>query len=437
MAREKERERAWGSRVVEVSTRVVLNLNLVPEPTLVEREMYLNRVTQSLIPKIPLDRQKLAKIKAIQIVPCGKFEGENVQGILESHKNQTLLPEEKMLVLFVNGKEGAEDITSQHIERFKAENPELNIVLLPHTWQNRYFSMGMARAIPNEVIQQIWETDDVGTDPVLVSNDADCFDLQPNYLKIYTQKIQKGVYGGNISRFENSKTNFLYDLNLMLGVIDRAMRNYQPKHIKKTLDRKELVPPGSNTAYLLSNYQNYALDKNKGEDRDFSERLEIGGAKMKYISSVKVYSDPRRIINHFNRGNNFHQTWKDWEGDGSNGREQNELKPQEYTLEEIQDYLNNYFRTRLELFIVKNYHNGDAEMQIKQANLYVNQMIKYLKIGLQQNNLLPEAQINLLKQVEGVSFEDNLKKHNFVTLNTPNIYKKGATTNANNFDDKK
>jgi hypothetical protein len=152
--------------------------NQEPQPT--DREVYLSKLVDDFLQEIGegLSPEKLGKIKAIQVVPCGVFEDRNIIGILEGHKQQNLDPSEKMLVIFVNGRESDTDTVSEYITQFQNENPNLNILALSHMWeQEGVFSMGMIRAVPTELVHQIWNRNKVGTNPIIVSNDADCHDL--------------------------------------------------------------------------------------------------------------------------------------------------------------------------------------------------------------------------------------------------------------------
>lgn len=392
------------------------------EGPVLKKEEYLVDVVEELSKQIKITREALAEIKIIQFAPCGMFEGPNINGLIESSAIQTLPQNERMLILFVNGDVDSVDTVTEYINKNKVKYPELNIIQITHRWISRgAFSMGMIRAIPVEVIKKIYLKNKLDTNPLVVSNDADCRNLPKKYLETYCNSIGENEFGGNISRFELSGKNFLYDLNLVLGVIDRSLRNFRIPNMAENHPRGKIFPPGSNTVFRLNDYPGYDLDKNKGEDSDLCKTIEKMGSKMVYVSGAKVFTDPRRVINTFNSGGFFHDTWKDWEGSGEIGRDgSNQIEEKQYSEQEVVDYLNRYFESMAIVLLGKDYHKNDFIKFVDQVNFYTKKMIKYLNIALKSGKVpIPNLSFNPLYASVGESVElmaTSIKDHKFISI---------------------
>lgn len=231
----------------------------------VHLEEYLNNVVDNFIKKVNLDKVNLKNILVIQFAPCGFFEGENIRGIVKNFLESKLPIDERMLIIFLNGKETDDDTVSHIIDSYKEENSKENIVLLKHVWKNNApVSMGMMRAIPVEFIRRVLSAKNIKTNPLIVSNDADSVRFSKNYLENLKRDIGDNQFGGSISRFELSVVNFLYDINIVLGEIDRSIRSFGLEKEEDSFKRNYIYPGGSNMAFRLENYPGYNLTKNKG-----------------------------------------------------------------------------------------------------------------------------------------------------------------------------
>lgn len=346
-------------------------------------EEYLNSVVDDLIKQTNLDKTTLENISVIQFAPCGFFEGENIRGIVKNFLESKLPIDERMLIIFLNGKEIDDDTVSPIIDSYKEENSKENIVLLKHVWRNDApISLGMIRAIPVEFIKRVLFAKNIQTNPLMISNDADSVHFSENYLENLKRDISNDQFGGSISRFELSGVNFLYDINIVLGEIDRSIRSFGLEKEEDSFKRNYIYPGGSNTAFRLENYPGYNLTKNKGEDTDLCIKLEDAGVQFKYLNNSKVFTNPRRIINSFNNKKFFHESWKSWENTGDTGRGNNVLEERTFSVEEVVNYLNQYFSNRLYYLYNKDYHKNDIVTFAKYSNNYVRKVIKYLRVFL-------------------------------------------------------
>ncbi len=358
------------------------NTNIKKEKEILPEE-YLNKVVNNFVENIKIENSHLEDISIVQFAPCGFFEGENINIIIENFLNSKLPKDKRMLVLFVNGKNTEIDTVSSVILKFKLENVDENIVLLKHVWEkNAPISMGLIRSIPVEFIKQLYSKRGIKSNPVIVSNDADSVRFSKDYLSNLVKDLGQNEFGGSVSRFEFCGYNFLYDLNIVLGQIDRSIRIFDQEQEEFSFKRGTMSPGGSNTAFRLDNYPNYNLLKNRGEDTDLYNKLLDNGAKFKYLNNSKVYTSPRRVINAFNKQKFFYETWKDWKNTGDEGREENSIEKRDFSESEVVDYLNKYFVKRLSYLYEKNYHTGDDTLFCKYANNYIEKILKYLKIFL-------------------------------------------------------
>ncbi|MEX1013616.1 MAG: hypothetical protein WDZ80_00460 [Candidatus Paceibacterota bacterium] len=382
-------------------------------------EYYLNNVVDKFVAKVHLEKDVLEHLSIMQFAPSGFFEEENIRGIIENFLESKISPNEKMLTIFVNGKESDVDKTSPIINDYKMKNEEENITLLKHTWNNDApVSMGLIRAIPVEFIKRYLEKENIKINPIIVSNDADSVRFSENYLENLVRDLGENEFGGSVSRFELSGTNFLYDLNIILGEIDRSIRSFGLEE-EVSFKRGYIYPGGSNMAFRLDDYPGYDLTKNKGEDTDILIKLDDSGAKFKYLNNSKVYTNPRRIINTFNNKGFFHESWKNWENTGDVGRERGELENRDYSLEEVVNYLNEYFSNRLMYLYRKNYHKNNISDFAKYSNNYIEKVLRYLKIFLKSASMqIPEyslGKINL-SDIESKDVESRLKEHEFIEI---------------------
>lgn len=386
----------------------------------VNPEEYLNNVVDNFIKKINLDKVNLENIAVIQFAPCGFFEGENIHGIVKNFLESKLPIDERILIIFLNGKETDDDTVSTIIDSYKEENSKENIVLLKHVWRkDAPISMGMIRAIPVEFIRRVLSAKNIKTNPLIVSNDADSVRFSKNYLENLKRDIGDDQFGGSISRFELSGVNFLYDINIVLGEIDRSIRSFGLEEDENSFKRNYIYPGGSNMVFRLENYPGYNLTKNKGEDTDLCIKLEDAGVQFKYLNNSKVFTNPRRIINNFNNKKFFHESWKGWDNTGDIGRENNVLEERIFSVEEVVNYLNQYFSNRLYYLYNKDYHKNDIVTFAKYSNSYVKKIIKYLRIFLHSAGIdsyeyiINEINFQNIEKSEVMNF---LHNHKFIEI---------------------
>ncbi len=415
-----------GGRNLEKPVPLILgsleNTKTVSEAQFERRSNYAKKLALKLAEQIPLNAEQLSQIKIIQVAPCGMFEGGNIKGIIESHANQSLSPEEKMLILFINGNQDAEDTVSEHIQKMKDKYPNLNVFGLTHRWEGEgVFSMGMIRHIPMLVTQNVFQYTD--TNPVIVSNDVDCTRISPYYLENYVNKIDDSKYGSGGYIFERNSGNFLYDLNVILARINYLIQATNIKQIREILKYKYVSAQGGNTAFRLSHYGNNNIysfgTEGSGEDVKFALGLKEKGVIPQHIFGNSFCSDPRRIKDNFNNGGFVHNSWVNWQGDGSAGRQNLEIEKKEFTTEEVLEYLNKYFCSRLELIYSFNNHSSLSDFVIR-SNFYTQQSMKYLKIALQNQDVpkLPQIKIHSFVSNSTSSEEllEDLKNHIFITI---------------------
>ena len=385
------------------------------------RESYKDALVQSFAESVSLPHERIAQIEVFQCVPVGSFEDpHSVDRLIREHAAQSLAPRKRALVLFVNGHNDSDQNIVATIQRAQHTYPECTIIPLVHRWQHKdAFSVGMMRAVPTETVRALYQRAGGKGDPLIVSNDADTISMRRHYLKKLNAEVHAGTLAGDLSRFEFSGTNVLYDLNLSLDDIDRELRNGMLKD-SDPFGRRPFYPPGSNSAFRLSDYNGYNLEKIKGEDSELARDFISRGKQIRFVEDIPVYTDSRRIVNAFNRGKFVHEAWQTWESSGENGRRYENLEPCAYDREKFELYLNAYFTSRALGFYQSRYNKCSTAEFIKKTNSYVAATLNALKPRLRSIGV-PDLFFEhiLLPPVEdGGSLEESVHSHTFVRVHT-------------------
>ncbi len=383
------------------------------------RGAYKDALVHSFSESITLPRERIARIEVFQCVPVGSFEDpRSIDRLIREHAAQSLAPQKRALVLFVNGSDDSDEKILKTIRRSQQAYPECTIIPLVHRWQHKdAFSVGMMRAIPTETVRALYQKSGGIGDPLIVSNDADTISMRRHYLKTLNAEVQPGTLAGDLSRFEFSGTNVLYDLNLSLDDIDRELRNGMLDGTDP-FGRRPFYPPGSNSAFRLSDYNGYHLGKNKGEDSELARDFLSRGKQIKFLPEIPVYTDARRIVNAFNHGKFVHEAWQGWGTNGENGRTLETLEARAYDRAEFEVYLNAYFTSRILGFFQSRHNSCTGDEFTKKADAYVRATLAALKPRLRSIGV-PDLVLEPIA-LTGCSHEDVIegavKEHQFVRV---------------------
>lgn len=409
----------------ELVASVVAALSAHPESDAEQkgpfREAYKDTLVKSLVEGVTLPHSRIAQIEVFQCVPVGSFEDPRaVDRLIREHASQSLPARKRALVLFVNGYDDSDKKIIQTIKRAQNSYPECTIIPLVHRWEHKdAFSVGMMRAVPTETVRALYRRAGGTGDPLIVSNDADTISMPRHYLRKLNQEVEPGTLAGDLSRFEFSGTNVLYDLNLSLDDIDRELRNGMLPDADP-YGRRPFYPPGSNSAFRLSDYNGYNLEKNKGEDSELARDFLSRGKRIEFLKDIPVYTDSRRIVSAFNQGKFVHEAWETWGASGDEGRVCEQVEPREYNREEFEAYLNTYFTTRLRGFYKSRHNTCDHGTFIDKANQYVRSTLSALKTRVRSIGA-PD----LFFEVTPLSYDDEVESldeylsvHPFVRVHT-------------------
>lgn len=415
--------KARGGMAPELLTTLVATLNASHEQGTENkgpfREAYKDALVKKFVEDITLPASRIAQIEVFQCVPVGSFEDpRSVDRLIREHASQSLPARKRALVLFVNGHDDSNQEIVSTIRRAQSAYPECTIIPLIHRWEQKdAFSVGMMRAVPTETVRALYRRAGGTGDPLIVSNDADTISMPRHYLRKLNQEVEAGTLAGDLSRFEFSGTNVLYDLNLSLDDIDRELRN----GMLTTTDpygRRPFYPPGSNSAFRLSDYNGYNLEKTKGEDSELAREFLNRGKRIQFLKDIPVYTDSRRIVNAFNQGKFVHEAWQTWGASGDEGRVCEQVEPREYNREEFETYLNAYFANRLLGFYNSRHNTCDHRTFIDKANTFVRATLTALKPRLGSIGA-PDLffEIDPLTYVEDEeSLEERIGSHAFVRV---------------------
>lgn len=383
------------------------------------REAYKNALVETFAESVAIPTHRIAQIEVFQCVPVGSFEDpRSVDRLIREHAAQSLAPRKRALVLFVNGYDDSFQDIEKVIKQAQRAYTECTIIPLVHRWEHKdAFSVGMMRAVPTETVRALYQRAGGTRDPLIVSNDADTVSMRRHYLKKLNEEVQAGTLAGDLSRFEFSDTNVLYDLNLSLDDIDRELRNGMLKD-PDPFGRRPFYPPGSNSAFRLGDYNGYNLEKNKGEDSELARDFISRDKRINFIKDIPVYTDSRRIVSAFNRGKFVHQAWDTWGCSGDTGRVSESIEPRAYNRDEFEAYLNAYFSNRLLCFYHSRHNKCDAATFVEKANSYVRATLRALKPRLRSigtPDLYFEAPQIILKETEE-SLDGQLQSCTFVRV---------------------
>ena len=382
-------------------------------------------------------KSHLAKVQSIQFVPCGLFEGKNIEQMLQNYIAQTVLPENKTILVFCNGQEDTPDTVSEIITKLQQYNPTHNIFCIKHIWeQPTDFSMGMAREIPVGAIKKLWKELGLETNPLIISNDAD-ISYKPDYLENYLKKIGQKQCGSGTCLYESKPSDDdLYRLSTMMYQICRQIQSTNSRAVRGVFE-KFVACQGNNSSFrlqtLIENDLCYDVDKMCAEDTDLWQRLiaVVGEENCLSVKNVGVVPDSRRFDSFFASDNMsafIWDMWKDWNengGDGSAGREGGSFENKERSLAEIESWFNNCFRSRL----LRNYSyqkHESTENFVTRCNSYVRFAEKYIKMIFKKEGVeIPNYKLHpFIFELEdeygndkvNPKLENALKNHKFITI---------------------
>lgn len=227
------------------------------------------------------------------------------------------------------------------------------------------------------------------------------------------------MIGGDLSRFEFSGWNFLYDLNLVLDDIDRELRNGMLPNDSDPFGRRIFYLPGSNTAFRLSDYPGYRLDEYKGENSSLCRDFLQNDKCIEFLDGIPVYTDPRRVVRAFNKGKFVHEAWDDWTKFGNRGREKTDLDKLEYSESRFVEHLNIYFQSRLQCFYKSKHNKTTDEEFLQRANVYVEITLEHLRKRFSAVGIPCDIELNVTPlQVDKIQTDllNTLASHEYLQM---------------------
>jgi hypothetical protein len=137
------------------------------------------------------------KYKVFVVIVCaGHSEGVGVITVLTHLANQTLDASFYEIILFINTKDGLEDITTPFVSDFIANNSSVPIHVFHHTWnikEQAKLRFGILRKIATDIaIKKVFEQKI--QNPFIVSLDADVHYCPNSYLTSYIRRFLSPAY---------------------------------------------------------------------------------------------------------------------------------------------------------------------------------------------------------------------------------------------------
>jgi hypothetical protein len=306
---------------------------------------WYNTISKSLFESIQNTVVSL-KYKVFVVIVCaGHSEGAGVVTTLTHLANQTLDTSLYEIILFINTKDGLEDITTPFVSNFIASNQCIPIHVFHHTWnieEQTQLRFGILRKIATDIAimrafgQKI-------QNPFIVSLDADVHYCPNSYLTSYVRRFLSPTYPfailGKVD-WSGYEQNDLYRASIRMfqyiDVFDRHAGVSTSNLLSKFPRIIELN--GCNNAFRASVYchlSGYDPSRDieyyqQAEDSEFGYRISSLSHPFEPVvygyKGTGVIFDGRRAIATFNNGNAPHEMWKSWKNMGDNERVQSELQ---------------------------------------------------------------------------------------------------------------
>lgn len=236
-------------------------------------------------------------------------EGETIYKTLESYKYQSADKKNFEIVLFVNqpdvdksGKKVKPDKTAAEIKRFQRDNPDMPIRVMSQIISRDQARIGNIRKILNDsVLQRHHERGANIPDLIMVSNDADCRGLAPDYVANFLKKFelnpQTDAFLGQVDWDPEA-----YIRNPLVHV---GTRLFQYIEVQSRAYGWHIGSSGANFAFRSSIYAGvggYSSDKAGGEDTDFGAKIlsaraggkENTGIDFAGAGASRVFTSARR-----------------------------------------------------------------------------------------------------------------------------------------------
>lgn len=259
---------------------------------------------------------------AVCIPVAGSQEGDNIYRTLDAYSDQRakdgskLDPKSFEIFLFVNNPKGTSaDKVMSEIARFQGDHPEMPVRVLHKEFNEADMTIGGMRKYGTDIA--LMRHEKLGADVpdlIIVSNDADCLGLSPQYLS----EVMESLEGNDpedsdamLGKFDWDPESYadspLYHAGTRMGqFLDAAIRHHPD------LRRRNIPSSGANFAFKGSMYaaiNGYDIQKKKGEDVRLGNMMKAGrkGAKQRHAitygnDKTMLYTHPRRGISAVNRG---------------------------------------------------------------------------------------------------------------------------------------
>ena len=229
-------------------------------------------------------------------VPAYK-EGPNIHKTLTQYASLNDLSQVEVIILENHPSDTARDTTAEEISRFKAEHPELQVVHLYKTFDEK--RIGQVRKYLTDSILERKHAAGRTDSTVIASNDADLEAINPEYgrlvLKAFNENPSLDALRGNTDLPKEAFSNFPL-MHATLRFMDH-FRTIQRTRFGGTALNGRNTAMRSGVYAAIGGYNERAL---VGEDIEIGSLIRHARkddtSRMQYLHSAWIESNPRREI---------------------------------------------------------------------------------------------------------------------------------------------
>lgn len=263
---------------------------------------------------------------AVCIPAAGHQEGKNIFHTLEQYKNQKnkdgqpIDPRLFEIDVFVNYPEDKKpDETKEEIKRFQKENPEMHIQMTYKALPRSEAQIGTIRKYVTDLaLLRHHKRGEKTEDLIIVSNDADCSELSPEYISTFLEKFETNKkVDAFMGKIDWEKEAYIKSPLIHIGTRFFQYLDVTYRHHKDKI-RRSIGSSGANFAMKSSMYAavgGYDENDTIAEDRHLGSMIKSArqGAStypIEYAGTKSyIYTNARRVVNALKQGLSPAEQW--------------------------------------------------------------------------------------------------------------------------------
>lgn len=186
-----------------------------------------------------LDKQPLSEEVRLIVTIIAAREGYQIRKALDNYVNQDIDPNLYEIVILDNHPENLErDNTLDEINKFKSDNPDINVVYAYKVWKKGEGRYAIARKYAFDIaLTRIHERNKYGSnDTILIANDADTESLDENYLseilrEFDTNQVVEALVTPSVVPFSSIIKPNVYAALSLWDALDDVVAQGEPRNL--------------------------------------------------------------------------------------------------------------------------------------------------------------------------------------------------------------